>query len=346
MSDIVTKPRGFVLGKFMPPHRGHLFLCDTARRMVDKLTVLVCSTPDEPVPGKARFLWMAEAVPYARVLHCDRDLPQEPADHPDFWRIWREVIEAFHPEPIDRVFAGEPYGFRLAEELGAEPVIIDPDREAFSISGTAIRKSPAAHWDDIAAPARERFQKRLCILGPESTGKSRLAAHLADRFRTRMMPEYGRAYDVYYKQSRFAKGTHWTGADLMMLAETHAAMRAALAPLAGPLFIEDTDAIQTAVWAEHLLDEPLPALERFAAQDTADHYLLLSPDTPWSDDGVRYAGAPETRAWFFDAAKARLDRLGLSYDVISGADWEKRSAEAEKAAEALLAAPAAAGRRG
>jgi len=338
MSEYGKKGRGFLLGKFMPPHRGHLFICDTARRMVAELTVLVCSTPHEPISGRARFLWVQEAVPYARVLHLHRDLPQHPEDHPDFWRTWREVIREFHPEPIDRVFAGEPYGFRLAEELGAAPVIIDPDREAFSVSGAAIRDNPAAHWNGLAAPARAGFQKRLTILGPESTGKSRLAAHLANKFRTRMMPEYGRAYDVYYKQSHYAKGTHWTGGDLMVLAETHAAMRAALSPLAGPLLVEDTDAIQTAVWAEHLLGKKLPALERFAAEDPADHYLLLSPDTPWADDGVRYAGAPETRQWFFDAAKARLNALGLSYDVIESADWEKRTADAEKAAEALLAA--------
>ncbi len=328
--------RGFLLGKFMPPHRGHLFICDTARRMVDELTVLVCSTPDEPISGKARLLWVQEAVPYARVLHLDRDIPQQPEDHPDFWDIWRTVIKELHPAPIDRVFAGEPYGFRLAKELGAEPVIVDPDREAFKVCGTAIRNDPAAHWDDLAPSAKTGFQKRLCILGPESTGKSRLADDLAAHFSTRMMPEYGRAYDVYYKQSHHAKGYGWDKHDLMVLAETHAAMREALSPLAGPLFIEDTDAIQTAVWAEHLLGEPIPALETFAASAPADHYLLLSPDTPWDDDGVRYAGSPKTRDWFFEAAKERLDALSLPYTIISGADWEKRTADAVRVAEALF----------
>lgn len=329
--------RGFLLGKFMPPHRGHLFLCETARRMVDKLTVLVCSTSSEPIPGDKRVQWMREALPYANTLHLHRDLPQTPEDHPDFWRIWREVIHELHPQPIDRVFAGEAYGFRLAEELGAAPVIVDPDREAFRISGTAIRENPAAHWENIAPPARAGVQKRLCILGPESVGKSRLAHDLAGHFKTRMMPEYGRAYDVYYKQSHQAKGAGWTGKDLINLAETHAAMREALSPLAGPLFIEDTDAIQTAVWAEHLLGAPLAELEAIAAKTPADHYLLLSPETPWADDGVRYAGAQETRQWFFEAAKARLGALSLSYDVITGAEWDSRTGKAMKAAERLLA---------
>ena len=42
---------GFVLGKFMPPHLGHVHLCETARQLVDRLTILVCWLPDDPIPG-------------------------------------------------------------------------------------------------------------------------------------------------------------------------------------------------------------------------------------------------------------------------------------------------------
>lgn len=329
--------RGFLLGKFMPPHRGHLFLTETARRMVDELTILVCSTPSEPIPGEMRLQWMRDTASHARVLHLDRDMPQAPDDHPDFWAIWREAVRDLHPEPIDRVFAGETYGFRLAQELDAAPVIIDPERTTFSISGTAIRNNPTAHWSDIAPVARPWFQTRLCILGPESVGKSWLAAHLARLFNTRCMPEYGRAYDIYYKQAQGKKGEGWAEQDLLNLAETHAAMRAAMASQAGPLFIEDTDALMTAVWAEHLLGAPSPALEARARKDPADHYILLSPETPWTDDGVRYAGAQKTREWFFNAAKSRLDALGVSYDLVTGSDWIERTTQGVAIAGRLLA---------
>ena len=332
-----TKPaRGFLLGKFMPPHRGHLFVAETARRMVDQLTILVCSTPDEPIPGELRAQWMREAAAHARVLHLHRDLPQKPEDHPDFWAIWRAAINESHPEPIDRVFTGETYGFRLAAELGAAPVVIDPERSIFSISGSAIRNNPAAHWRDIAPPARAWFQTRLCILGPESVGKSWLAAHLARVYNTRWMPEYGRAYDIYYKQSAGKKGEGWSEDDLLALAETHAAMRAALTPDAGPLFIEDTDPLMTAVWAEHLLGAPSMRLEAAARAAPADHYILLSPETPWTDDGVRYAGAQKTREWFFNAARARLDALNLPYDLVTGADWIDRTHQGVAIAGRLL----------
>ncbi len=328
----MSKKRGFLLGKFMPPHRGHLFLCKTALGMVDELAVLVCSTGSEAIPGVLCHRWMRAALPRARVLHLHRDLPQEPGDHPDFWPIWRNAIEEIHPQAIDCVFGSEPYLFRLAEELRAEPVLIDPERDLFPVSGTAIRKNPAAHWFDIAPPARPYFQKRLCLIGPESTGKSRLARILARHFKTLYMPEYGRTYDVHYKQ-----GQNWREEDLLTLAQTHAAMRAALAPDAGPLLIEDTDAIQTAIWTEFLLGRPGQSIEAFAAADDhADCYFLLSPDVRWIDDGVRYAGDDKTRKWFFDSALSRLGALDLETHVIRGADWAARTAQAIELADQLF----------
>ncbi len=330
------KARGFFLGKFMPPHLGHLEVCKVAQGMVQELSVLVCSTPDEPMPGALRFKWMREAVPSAHVLQLHRQMPQTPDDHPDFWRIWCAAIREIHPEPIDIVFAGEEYGRRLAEELGAKVHIIDRKQADCAISATEIRDNPAAHWRLIAAPARSYFQKRLTLLGPESVGKTTLVKRLAERFDTQLVPEYGRTYDEKYMQSRFKQGKGWREQDLLAIAETHAAMREALSPMAGPLLIEDTDALMTAVWAEHLLGAPVARIETLAKESLADHYLLLTPETPWADDGVRYAGCDEVRQWFFDTAKTRLDAFGTAYTIINGGDWEDREQQAVKVAEAML----------
>jgi len=181
------------------------------------------------------------------------------------------------------------------------------------------------------------MQKRITLIGPESVGKTTLGEKLAQHFNTRLVPEYGRTYDEKFMQSRYKQGRGWREQDLIAIAETHATMRAALAPHAGAVLIEDTDALMTAAWAEYLLGAPSEAVEKLAKNDLADHYLLLTPETPWKDDGVRYAGAEETRRWFFDAAKARLDRYGASYDIIGGADWSAREQAAIAAIENAIA---------
>ena len=46
--------RGFLLGKFMPPHAGHVTLIRSARALVDELTILLCSLPGDPIDGEQR----------------------------------------------------------------------------------------------------------------------------------------------------------------------------------------------------------------------------------------------------------------------------------------------------
>ncbi|NNE41690.1 MAG: AAA family ATPase [Marinicaulis sp.] len=329
--DVIS--HGLFLGKFMPPHRGHRFVCETALNMVDELTVLVCSTDAEPIDGALRAAWMAKAIPGANIVHMHRDIPQGPADHPDFWEIWEAAIREHAPQPISHVFGSEPYIFRLANDLNATPVMIDPDREIYPVAASDIRDDPAEHWRDLLAPARPYFQKRLCILGPESSGKTVLARKLADTIGGRALPEYGRAYDVHYMQSGSEKGADWAEDGLVALARTHAAMRRAMAADAGPVLVEDTDIIQTAIWAEHLLGQKSEILEAMIAKENlADHYIVLSPNVEWIDDGVRYAGGAQTRAWFYDAAVARLTALDVPFDIIQEGDW---SAREEKAMEIL-----------
>lgn len=320
--------RGFVLGKFLPPHAGHRFLIESALRMTDETFVLVCSTDAEPIPGALRFDWMRAMAPAARVIHLHRNLPQAPEDHPDFWTIWRAAILDLLPAAPTHVFASEQYVFRLARELGAVPVLVDPAREIVPVSGADVRAAPDAHWAQIPREVRPYFQKRLTLLGPESTGKSSLAARLAEIYGAPAMPEYGRTYDVAYKQ-----GKNWRAEDLVTLAETHRAMREAMQGLAGPVLIEDTDAVQTAVWSLYLTGGVAPALETIERDTRADHYLLLAPDIAWVQDGVRYAGDPATRTFFFEETERRLKRLGASYDIISGADFGVRRERAIAAAK-------------
>ena len=323
--------RGFVLGKFAPPHKGHVFMCEAAAELVDEMTVLVCSIDAEPIPGALRAAWMRQLLPRLNVRHMHRDIPQTPDEHADFWPIWKAAIAEFHPQPIDRVFGSEPYVFRLAEELGADPVLIDPAREIHAVSSTAVLGDPAANWAQIPDVVRPYFQARVCILGPESSGKSMLAAALSERFGTVHMPEYGRTYDAHYRQ-----GQGWSDDDFLAIARTHSALRDVLSREAGPVLIEDTDPLQTAVWAEYLLGRVCEPLEAFiATMAPPDLYLLLSADVAWLDDGTRYSGDHEVRRWFFERCRSRLQAQGCRFVEIDGASWSEREALAVSSVESL-----------
>ncbi len=302
--------RGFLLGKFMPPHKGHVYMCEFAQQYCDELTILVSTQPSEPMDGYLRAAWMKALFPKARIVHLHEQVPQDPSERADFWDVWRAICRKAHPEKIDYVFASEEYGRRLARELDAAFVPVDIGRAAVPVSATKIRENPGAFWDYIPAVVRPHYTKKICLFGPESTGKTTLANQLAAHYRTVCVPEYGRLYTETF-------GLECEREDLINIAHGHRAATAALLPEARRYLILDTDELMTALWAEMLLGERLPELDAF--DHYADLYLLCDIDIPWEDDGNRYFPDDARRKKFFDLCKDELDKRKLPYVCLSGA---------------------------
>lgn len=317
---------GFLLGRFMPPHSGHVLLCETARALVDRLTILVCSLPDDPIPGPLRLTWMREMFPDCRVIGHDAPAPRTPGEDADFWPILAGIAKAAHPEPIDLVFASGPEGARLAAEVGARFHPVDPGREAAPISADAIRADPWRQWHFIPPPVRPYYARTICLHGAESTGKSSLAAALARYYQTDIVPEYGRTWCETF-------GTDLVMADLLAIARTHDAMTRSALRRCNRRLILDTDPLMTAVWADMLFGERDPWFESWQA--TADLYLLLDIDLPWRDDGTRLFGGAEERRRFHDLAIAELERRGVRWAMVSG-QGDARFDAAVEAIEAHL----------
>jgi HTH-type transcriptional regulator, transcriptional repressor of NAD biosynthesis genes len=315
---------GFVLGKFMPAHAGHVHLCETARRLVDALTILVCWLPDDPIPGPLRLEWMKRLFPECRVIGHGAIVPQQPEDDPDFWPIWRGIVKAAHPEPIDLLFAGEDYGMRLAGEVGARFILVGP-RLYPDLSASAVRADPWAHWEMMPPPVRPHFARSICLHGPESTGKSTLSAQLAAHFDTIWVPEYGRVHCQLH-------GFDLDGEGLATIGRTQSAMTRAALPWCNKRLIVDTDALTTAAWSLMILGHiPAAVMDGFPL---ADLYLLTDIDIPWEDDGTRYYPDPADRRRFMAACERVLEQAGAKSVRISGG-LERRFAEAVAAVETL-----------
>lgn len=321
--------RGFVLGKFMPPHAGHVHLCEVAQAMSDELTIVVASLAREPIAGALRVAWMRELLPRARVVSLTEELPQQPSDHPRFWELWRDHLRAIVPAPPDLVFSSDAYGRRLADELGAAWIPVDPGRAVFPVSGTAIRGAPMQHFAALPRCVRPYFARRVSVFGPESTGKSTLAAELARAAGTVCVPEFARSYLE-------ARGGVLERADIDVIGRGQIALEDTLARDANRVVVCDTDPLLTVVWSEAMFGDAPGWLRDAARARRYDLTLLCDADLPWVADAVRYCPGDGRR--FFARCEQALRDAGRPYQIVRGTGAARGEAAHAKVAQ-LQGAP-------
>jgi len=323
---------GLIIGKFLPPHRGHEYLVNFARSFAERITVQVCSIASEPIPGSIRHAWMQEifgAVPGITVVHNSDENPQVPEDCPDrFWEIWRDSICRRMNRQPDFLFASEDYGVKLAEVVGARYIPVDHDRQLFPISGSAIREDPMTNWQFILPAARPWFLKRVAIVGPESSGKSTLARNLASRFKTCYAPEYGRSY-------LDAVGFNLDEDAIVAIARGHRASEEALAREANRVLISDTECLITKMWSAELIGSVPDIVEEMVRESRYDLYLVSTTTQSWVADAQRVQPEIAARRAFEKQCIDALADMGRKYLVLTG-DWRQREEQAFAAISKLI----------
>ena len=292
---------------------------------------MVCTLDRDPIPGRLRHGWVRRMFPDARVVHVTDDLPQEPAEHPDFWDIWRDVCRRAAPGGVDFVFASEAYGHKLADVLDARFVCVDQERQLLPVSGTMVRQAPLRHWHMLPECVRPYFVKRVCVFGPESTGKSTLAHDLARHFNTVYAWEYARPLLDPHGGKCFVD-------DIPRIVRGQVATEEALASQANRVLICDTDVLTTTIWSDVLFGDTPQWVRELAERRTYDLYLVTDVDVPWVDDNQRFFSDPRTRREMYDRFLAALEQRGRRFEIIRG-DWPTRFATACAAVRRLLDEP-------
>jgi len=320
---------GVTVGKFNPPHLGHLHLVEQAAGHVDHLFVLLCDRPDQTISAERRRWWLLDAAPpNVSVLITPDDLPA--ANEP-----WASRALEILPRRPDLAFTSEEWGPAWAGLMGAKHVLVDLHRGAHPISATRIRADLGAHFPWLVPAARADLARRVVLIGAESTGKSTMAEALARKLGTVWVPEHGR---WYWEGRRHLHDQAWTTDELRRIAAAQRRLEDDLARRAvHGVVIADTDALVTAVWHERYLGAPDPELEQRVPTNTPDLYLVCCTDFDWVQDGTRESA--DHRKAMHESVVARAEASTAEVAFLSG-PHEERLARALDLVEPLTRFPA------
>jgi NadR type nicotinamide-nucleotide adenylyltransferase len=169
---------------------------------------------------------------------------------------------------------------------------------------------------------------RVVVTGSECTGKTTLAAFLAERYRTAWSAEFVRAY-------LDRKGAPLDASDVDAIARGQIAAEDEAALRARRLVVMDTDLVSTLVYSRHYYGSCPGWVERAAGERLGDLYLLLRPDVPWVADGLQ-RDRVEKREQMHALFREALLSLGTRHVEIAGT-WRERRERAAREVDALLA---------
>jgi nicotinamide riboside kinase len=231
---------------------------------------------------------------------------------------------AKHARSADLLFALDA-GYRdLAMAIGASFVPCFPD-PVLALVGDGAEGIETIQFEEIAAAPLVR----VCLFGPESTGKTTLAAALARHYSTVHATEYVRGY-------LDATGTAGTLADVPWIARGQRAAEIASARQATRVLVCDTNLATILLWSEVLFGTAPPWLRDEALRQTYDLWLLTGIDVPFEPDPQRCFPHPDDRARLMAACAGMLARLGVVPVRLAGSH-DTRMADACMAIDRLLA---------
>ncbi|QLH32823.1 MAG: ATP-binding protein [Cyclobacteriaceae bacterium] len=168
--------------------------------------------------------------------------------------------------------------------------------------------------------------KKVCIIGPECTGKSELSKFLANHYTTCWIPEYARAYlDTLrrpYKES-----------DLLKIAHGQLRLEDEWLREANRVMICDTNLLTIKIWSNYKYGKCDDEILKMIDSRTYQLYLLCYIDIPWVDDPQREH--PDKREHFWQLFKQEVAGTGIPFVEIGGT-WEQRQQKAIAAIDRIV----------
>ena len=152
---------------------------------------------------------------------------------------------------------------------------------------------------------------KIAIIGPESTGKSTLAAQLAKHFGTNYIPEYSREYLKDFK-GRYKID------DVVKIALGQQ-QRIDKAVESNPeILIADTEMIVNKIWCKYVFHCVPEKISDLVEKQKYNLYLLCDIDLEWTYDPLRENPNLDERKNIFNMYKEELFLLRANYEIIHG----------------------------
>lgn len=333
---------GFIGGKFLPLHLGHVYAITTAATLVDKLYVVLSHSNKRDrelcrrdgvkyMPPQQRMSWLAQLakdLPHVKPIAVEDEYGD--ADY-DWERGARDIKQAI-PESIDYVFGSEESYRPLFEKLypTADYVIIDSARKRVPVSATMLRKDIYTHWEFLPDIVKPFFVKKVVVVGTESCGKSTLINNLALLYNTQQVKEFGR------EVCADAGGAEYLASDMYpYIAYGHKMREYEAMKRANKLVFVDTEALVTKYYGELYANVSTKVFDEIARLQDYDLWLFLEPDVAWVADGQRLHGQDQQRQENNKVLKFILKEQKINYVSISG-NYNERFTASLKEVDALF----------
>ncbi len=335
------KTVGFIGGKFLPLHLGHLNAIVQASKKVDELYVVLSSSKNRDraicdrgkikyIPAEVRLSWLGESLKKlknVKIIHIEDDQWNNNYD----WSAGADMIKKAIGKPIDFVFSSEEKYDKIFKKYysTSKHILIDKFRKKVNISATEIRNNLYKYWDKMPENVRNSFVIKVVIVGTESCGKSTLTKQLAKHYHTNYVREIGR--DYCNKHSNYLTKEMFDDIAMKHFLEQKQKLNNS-----NKLLFVDTEAVITQYYLNmYFKGEKSKLIEELIKKQNFDLVLYLEPDVDWVNDGLRFAGKKVEREKNNVKLKNMYQKRGIKFNCINGT-YDERLEKAKKMIDKLI----------
>jgi len=312
------KTVGLTLGKFAPLHKGHQLVIETALKEMDELVVLIYDTSVTTIPLTVRSRWIKELYPSVTVIE-GWDGPEGYSSERAFEILQEEfIIRMLNGLSITHFYSSEFYGSHVSKALGALDRRIDEDRTTIPISATQIRENPYKYREFICDRVYRDLVTTVVFVGAMSAGKSTLTEHLAKKYNTSFVSEYGRDYWAEHQVDRRISFEAFDD-----IAIGHIEREDQMIMSANNYLFIDTNAITTYMYALDYHGKAPTLLTQLALENAQryDLFFLCDIDIPYDDTWDR--SGDQKRSVFHKQVLADLHERRIPYIALQGSLEER-----------------------